>query len=183
MKRHGRTGFLLAVMAASMLATSGLQAADKTVVFPFDLVLQKKEEDFYIGPSKPNPDEQRRLDAIHAELIKLLGADTRYDIIDLAPIAKDIETARPLVECNGCEFDLAKKAGTQIAFTGIVDKASDTLLNMQIARLDVGSGKLLQSVSVVIQGNTDEAWMRGVRWLVKNRLSPVAATKPAGAAQ
>ena len=36
----------------------------------FDLVLQKKEEDFYIGASKPSPAEQERLKTINAELAK-----------------------------------------------------------------------------------------------------------------
>ena len=55
-------------------------------------------------------------------------------------------------------------------YTGLVDKASETLLNMRIMEIDVATGQLKRAGNVVIQGNTDEAWLRGVRWLMKNKL-------------
>ncbi len=64
-------------------------------------------------------------------------------------------------------------------YTGLVDKASDTLLNMRIMEIDVASGSIETRGNVVIQGNTDEAWLRGVRWLMKNKLP--AETKGAEA--
>lgn len=146
-------------------------AAPKTVVLPFDLVLQKKEEDFFMGPSKPSPAEQKRLDAIFAELNKILAADGKHDLVDITSISKDIEDAAPLVDCNGCEVDLAKKVNGEVLYTGLVDKASETLLSMRIMEIDVASGKMVRAGSVVIQGNTDDAWMRGVRWIMKNRFA------------
>jgi hypothetical protein len=153
-----------------MGSVSVASAAQKTIVFPFDLSLQQKEEDFYIGAGKPSADEERRLKDVRDELAKLLSADQRYALIDTAPIAAEITAAQPLSSCNGCEIDLSKKIGGEIAFTGLVDKASDTLLNMQIGIVDVARGTLQRTVSVVIQGNTDESWMRAVRWLHKNRV-------------
>lgn len=168
MQRHfASAGVLLALLCSSQVA----DAAQKAVVFPFDLSQQQREEDFFYGPRKPSDAEQRRLVAVHEELVRLLRADGRYDIVDIAPIAKEIEEKAPLDECNGCSIDLAKKVGGEVAITGLVDKASDTLLNMQIGILDTASGAITRQVSVVIQGNTDEAWLRGVRWLYKNRLS------------
>jgi Protein of unknown function (DUF2380) len=32
------------------------------------------------------------------------------------------------------------------------------------------SGKLMRVMSVDIRGNTDETWLRGLRWLLSNRL-------------
>lgn len=145
-------------------------AAEKTIVLPFDLVLQKKEEDFFVGAGKPNPAEQARLHEVQDELRRILLQVGSYAIVDITPLSKEIEAAAPLVDCNGCEFDFAKKLGAQTLFTGVIDKASDTLLNMRIAEVDVSSGKTKRSGSVVIQGNTDESWLRGVRWLMKNRL-------------
>lgn len=147
------------------------QAAGKTVVLPFDLILQKKEEDFFIGASKPSPAEQQRLAAVYEELKTILKARGTYDLVDPAPIAKEIEAAAPIYDCNGCEIDLAKKLDGAIVYTSVVDKASETLLNMRITEIDVASGKLLRAGSVVIQGNTDEAWMRAVRWIMKNRFA------------
>jgi hypothetical protein len=168
-------GRLALLIGAGILAATGANAGTtgtvKTVVLPFDLVLQKKEEDFYIGPSKPSPAEQQRLATIYAELTKILAADGRHQLVDIVPIAKEIEAAAPIVDCNGCEIDLAKKLDGQILYTGLVDKASDTLLNMRIMEIDVASGQLKRAGNVVIQGNTDEAWTRGVRWLMKNKLA------------
>jgi Protein of unknown function (DUF2380) len=162
--------FIVAAIFLFVFGSHPALAGQKTVVFPFDLSLQQKEEDFFIGAGKPTEEEQARLKLVNDELVKLLGNDKRYSVVDIAPIAKDIEAAAPLNACNGCEIDLAKKAGGEIAFTGLIDKASATLLNMQIGILDVASGKALRTASVVVQGNTDEAWLRAVRWLMKNRL-------------
>ncbi|MDX2309630.1 MAG: DUF3280 domain-containing protein [Hyphomicrobium sp.] len=164
----------LAGLIGAVAFAVGASAAPKTVVFPFDLSIQKTEEDFFTGPKKASDAEALRLAQVHAELQKLLGGDGRYELVDLAPIAADISKQAPLDECNGCAQDLAKKVGGEIGVTGLVTKASETLLNMQIGFFDVASGNITKQVSVQIQGNTDESWLRGVRWLYKNRLMPEA---------
>lgn len=164
---------LAALLTLSILAGPA-GAATKTVVFPFDLTLQKTEEDFFYGQRKPTPAEVSRLAQVHAELVKYLAADGRYDLVDLAPIADEITAQAPLDDCNGCTLDLAKKVGGEIGVTGLIIKGSETLLNMQIGFFDVATGNITKQVSVQIQGNTDEAWLRGVKWLYKNRLSPEA---------
>lgn len=170
---------LLAIFAIGGPA-AGVGAAQRTVVLPFDLVLQKKEEDFYIGASKPSPAEQERLQAINAELARILANDGVHEVVDTTSISKDIEAAAPFVDCNGCEVELAKKLDGEVLYTGLVDKASETLLNMRIMEINVASGQLTRAGNVVIQGNTDDAWLRGVRWLMKNKLAaqPTAAAKP-----
>jgi hypothetical protein len=170
------------------LTTTGIpavaMAAQKTVVLPFDLILQKKEEDFFIGAGKPSPAEQARLQAINDELRNILAADGEHEVIDNSPIAKDIEAAAPIVDCNGCEIDLAKKLNGEVLYTGLVDKASETLLNMRIMEIDVATGQLKRAGNVVVQGNTDEAWLRGVRWLMKNKLpAEEASSQKPGAVQ
>jgi hypothetical protein len=167
--RRAFAGALLAFLAAAGMAGSAV-AAQKTVVLPFDLVLQKKEEDFFLGAGKPSPAEQARLKSINEELARILSADGVHELVDVAPIAQEIEAAAPFVDCNGCEIDLAKKLNAEVLYTGLVDKASDTLLNMRIMEYDVASGQLKRAGNAVIQGNTDEAWLRGVRWLMKNKL-------------
>jgi len=173
---------MIRVFAAVLLAGSAMAgmsaavlAAQKTVVLPFDLVLQKKEEDFFIGAGKPSPAEQARLKTINDELRGILAADGQHELIDTGPIASEIEAAAPIVDCNGCEIDLAKKLNGEVLYTGIVDKASETLLNMRIMETDVQTGQLKRAGNVVIQGNTDDAWLRGVRWLMKNKLPAVSA--------
>lgn len=171
-----RTALLGVLIACGLVALDASAApvqaetVRKTVLLPFDLVLQKKEEDFYIGASKPSPAEQSRLKAINDELAKILSEDGVHQLIDITPFAQEIAAAAPFVDCNGCEVDLAKKFNGEVLYTGLVDKASETLLNMRIMEIDVASGQLKRAGNVVIQGNTDESWLRGVRWLMKNKL-------------
>lgn len=167
--------FAIAGLVGVVAGAGAAQAAQKTVVLPFDLVLQKKEEDFFIGAGKPSPAEQARLKMVNEELAKILSSDGVHELIDTVPISKDIEDAMPFINCNGCEVDLARKLNGEVLYMGLIDKASDTLLNMRIMEMDVASGKLTRAGNVVIQGNTDEAWLRGVRWLMKNKLPAEAA--------
>jgi riboflavin synthase len=135
------------------------------------------EEDYFRGVTGPTPAEQARLDMVRSEFEKLLAAGGRYDILDLAPIKDEIAAARPIFECNGCEIDIAAKAKADLVMTGLVDKISETHLSLNVSIADVAQGKLVTSASVLIQGNTDEAWMHGVRWLVRNRLLAEASAR------
>ena len=61
--------------------------------------------------------------------------------------------------------------------TSVIDKISETHLSLNVAIVDVAKSKLVSNASVLIQGNTDEAWLHGVKWLVKNRLLAEDATR------
>ena len=100
-----------------------------------------------------------------------MAKDGRYEIADLGSQAAEIDKASPLHDCNGCEADLAKKAGAEVAVIGVVDKLSDSLLSIRIFVRDVASGELKKGASAEVRGNTDELWLRGVRWLWKNKIS------------
>ncbi|MGH6816262.1 MAG: DUF3280 domain-containing protein, partial [Hyphomicrobiaceae bacterium] len=75
-----------------------------------------------------------------------------------------------LHKCNGCEVEIARKTGAEIAITGTVQKVSNLILNVNLYVRNTADGKLIGAMSADIRGNTDESWVRGVRWLVVNRL-------------
>lgn len=160
---------LLVVM---LVTFGGLQAhaAPKTAVFPFELSVPALHPDDLMFGTTIKPEEQERLKLVTKELRALLDQSPDYDVKDLSAIAEEIEEKAPLHECNGCENDLAKKAGVELAVLPLLQKSSDTLFNMTIGIQDVATGALKKSVMVVIQGSTDESWLRGVRWLVKRKL-------------
>ena len=171
-----------AIAATVFILVSGIDAGaagagQKLAVFPFDLDVKPKEEDFYQGESKPSPEESARLKLVRTEFIDRLAADGRYEAVDLSGLATEIEAAQPLHKCNECDIDIAKKAGAELALTGIIDKVSETHLNMIISIRNVATGAQLRNMQVVIQGNTDETWLHGVRWLLKNRLLAEGASK------
>lgn len=162
-----RLALVMAVMAA---ACGPAWASQKLAIFPIDMSMPKSEEDFFKGVTGPTEAEQARLAMAETELKKRLGDDARYELVDLASLKNDISAVRPIYECNGCEIDIAAKAKADLAMTSVVEKISETHLSLTIAIIDVANSKLVSNASVLIQGNTDESWLHGVRWLVKNRL-------------
>ena len=163
---------LLSLVSSIFVTTFAISmpvaAAQKTAVFPFDL--RDVEQEGEVVP-RLKPDDLQRPILIADELKVLLAKDDRYEVVDLAPLAKEVEAASPFSKCNGCEADLAKKAGAELAVTGFVDKLSDSLISLQLFARDAQSGQLTKSMSAEIRGNTDELWLHGIRYLWRNRFN------------
>jgi Protein of unknown function (DUF2380) len=175
------TARLLIALLALAAAAPGATAAQKTAVFPFILTAPVNEEDFFVGKKATSPEELARVKLVYDEFTKLIVADGTYETVDLTPMAAEIEAKMPVNECNGCEIDLAKKSGAEVAFIVLVEKASATVLNLSVSEVDVAKQKIKRNMMAVIQGNTDDAWLGGVRWIVKNRVlkhEPAKAAAP-----
>ena len=114
-------------------------------------------------------DEVRRLALIGDRLREMLG-ERGIAVLDLAPARARIDKAAPLTRCNGCDLDLARELGAELSVTGTVHKVSNLILNINVTVRDAGSGQAVRAGSVDIRGNTDESWLRGVSYLVRNRL-------------
>ncbi len=168
---------IVALALALTLIPVGAFAGQKAVIFPFDLIDQSQQFEIGVMPKGIAPEEKRRLGLITEELNKLIKAGGRYEVVDAAPIAAEIEEKAPIYKCNGCEDDLAKKAGAEIAFIGTVRKASDILFTVSVYIRDVGKEKVIRQASGEIFGNTDAMWLRAVRYLVEKRLFPEGASQ------
>lgn len=158
---------LAAMVVAAALVPAAASAAPKIVVFPLEVPDRIHEGEFL---ARPDAADQPRIAIATDELRRLIAATGRFEVVDLAPLAAELATAQPLHKCNGCDIELARKAGADVMVMGLVEKASDVLLNMSIEMRDVASGKPIRIGGTVIQGNTDDMWLRGVRWIAKNRL-------------
>lgn len=164
---------LLFVLAAVLMVTPAA-AATKAAIFPFDF--HDAQQDGEMFPQN-DPEDLRRLQLVADELRSLMQKDGRYDILDLSSKAKEIEAASPFYKCDGCEAPIAKDAGADITVTGYVDKLSKAALNMQIIVRDASTGKPTKTMSATINGDTDEMWLHGIRYLWKNRFSVEAEQK------
>ena len=142
-------------------------AADTVAVFPFELLDSSQEGELIL---KVRPEETKRLELLTQDLMTRLSAAMQYEVIDISNLAPDVSAAAPLYRCNGCEGDLAKKSGAKFAMLGLVQKFSDTLLSVNIQVLDAGTGAVKSAYTAGVQGNTDEAWLRGVSHIVRNKL-------------
>ena len=163
---HRIAGLALALFLLPGAALAG----QKAIIFPFDLIDQSQQFEIGLMPKEIDPEEKRRLAIITEELTKLIKQSGRYEVVDPAPIAAEIEEKAPMHKCNGCEDDLAKKVGAEVAFIGTVRKASDVLFTVSVYIRDVASAKVTKQASSEIYGNTDAMWMRAVRYLVEKRL-------------
>ncbi len=153
-----------------MLLPAAASAAQKAVIFPFDLIDQQQQFEIGVMPKGLDPEDKRRLQIITDELVRLIKEGGQYEVVDTAPIAKDIEEKSPMYKCNGCEDDLAKKVGAEVAFIGTVRKASDVLFTVSIYIRDVANERVIQQGSSEIYGNTDKMWLRAVTYIVDRRL-------------
>jgi hypothetical protein len=163
---HRIVAFALAIVLLPLAA----QAKQKAVIYPFDLIDQQQQFEIGIMPKGIDPEEKRRLGLITEELTKLIKESGRYEVVDSAPIAAEIEEKSPMYKCNGCEDDLAKKVGADVAFVGTVRKASDVLFTVSIYIRDISKERVAKQGSSEIYGNTDAMWLRAVNYIVDRRL-------------
>jgi len=161
---------IVALTLAFMLLPAAARAEQKAVIFPFDLIDQQQQFEIGLMPKGIDPEEKRRLGVITEELTKLIKKSGRYEVVDTAPIAALIEEKSPMYKCNGCEDDLAKKVGADIAFIGTVRKASDVLFTVSVYIRDISNERVVKQGSSEIYGNTDAMWLRAVDYVVDRRL-------------
>ena len=164
--------FLCALFA--LLIVIPAVAATKAAVFPFDIRDVGQEGELI---PQINPEDMRRLKLVADELKTLMQKDGRYEIVDLTSKSKEIEAAAPFQKCDGCEVPIAKEAGADVAVTGYVDKWSDALLSLQLVERDTKTGELKKTMQAQINGNSDDLWLHGVRYLWKNRFNVEAPAK------
>jgi len=159
---------LLALLVGSPAAAAAADAAPQTAaVFDLELIDTSLEGEV----RGRNPAEQDRLRLTSDRLRQELARSGVYVLVDVAPAAAAVKAAGHMHGCNGCEADIARTLGAEVAITGTVQKVSNLILNINVYITDAASRRRIRAVSVDIRGNTDESWARGVSYLVRNRLS------------
>lgn len=158
----------IAVALLALVPLAAAQAAARPVaVFDFELIDTSVDGEM----NGPRADEQQRIVQISKELRDKLAADTKFRIVDIAPVEAKAHAAH-LQACGGCDADLAGAVGAELSITGTVQKVSNLILNMRIYVRDVASGRVVATMNADMRGNTDESWSRTIDWLVRNRLFP-----------
>lgn len=167
---------VLTFLLAAMVPANAVQRA---AVLPFEMHIEMQMDglSLYGLPPKPKKAEAQRLELVRDELVKMLESRGAYDIVDLSEHASDIKRAAPFSYCDGCEVEFGKRVNADVTMLGVVQKASEMMLNVAIYVRDVETGKLAKSMLVSIMQNDDTGWLRAVRHMVKNRLAPESETK------
>jgi len=170
------------VLAAGLASFSALgqevMAAPRAAVFDFELV------DSSLGGELKGtlPEEKARLAKMAPVLREKLEASGRYEIVPLGEVEAQA-AAQNLQSCGGCDVLMAKKLGADLSITGVMQKISDQILNVNVYIRDVKTGALVDNYSAEVRNNTDESWARGLSYLIRNRLlvdkTPAAPEKAA----
>jgi hypothetical protein len=156
-------GFLVALM---LLVSSPAHAdPPKVAVFDFELLDTSLQGEV----DGPRADEQRRLKEVTEQLRKALAESGKFVVVDIAPVNAAAHASN-LQACGGCDVQYAQRLGADLAITGLVQKVSALILNMNIYLRDAHTGQLLTSMSADFRSNTDESWTRTMSYLLRNRL-------------
>ena len=152
--------YVLPILCA--LASPALAEPAKVAVFDFDLV--------NTSPAPSTPEELARLHQLDDQLRAGLSAPGRYQVVATDSVHDQLARVSSIKGCNGCERDMARQLGAQYAAYGWVQKVSNLILNVNLVIEDASTGKIIKGDSVDIRSNTDDSWMRGLRYLLNERL-------------
>ncbi|MEE9140482.1 MAG: DUF3280 domain-containing protein [Alphaproteobacteria bacterium] len=121
--------------------------------------------------------EGRRLDLVTDYVRRKFEESDRYELVDVAAVGEldDKRLADPAIEgylseCEGCEAEIAAALGAELSLFGVVTRVTGLVLTVNVLVHDAKTGQLTAVHGVNIRGNSDTSWMRGISWLVRNRL-------------
>jgi Protein of unknown function (DUF2380) len=157
----------LFVFTALTLAIATPACADPPKLAVFDLELVDTSLQGEVNG--PRADEHDRLMRVGDQLRKELAKSGRFRLLDISTVNAAAHGSN-LQACGGCDVKYAQQLGADLAMTGVVQKVSNLMLNINIYLRDVHTGALVTSMSVDLRGNTDESWSRATSYLLRNRL-------------
>jgi len=157
----------LFVFTALTLAIGTPVRADppKLAVFDFELMDTSLQGEL----DGPRADERDRLMRVSDQVRKELAESGKFQLLEISKVNAAAHGSN-LQACGGCDVQYAQQLGADLAMTGVVQKVSNLILNINIYLRDVHTGALVTSMSVDLRGNTDESWSRATSYLVRNRL-------------
>jgi Protein of unknown function (DUF2380) len=159
----------LGALAATILLplahpVRGQQPLKKLLMLDFELIDEQ-------APDVPFPEGPARLAMISRRLREAFVRERFYEVIDPAPVAALIEATRKtqnVLDCTGCDVEIARAAGVDRMLLGWVQKVSNLILNINIEVREATGGKPVLVKSVDLRGNTDQSWQRGIDYLVRD---------------
>ena len=156
---------VLLLLVAANSAPARADDPPKLAVFDFEMIDTSLE-----GQMRgKRADEQERLTRAADQLRRELGQSGKFQILDIAPVNAAAHQSN-LQACGGCDVTLARELGADLELTGVVQKVSNVILNINVYLRDAHTGVLVAAGSTDMRGNTDESWSRATHYLVRERL-------------
>ncbi len=161
---------LLAILLAGAPALRGADPRDTvlepgaSVAFLGITFIDTSTEGAYDGE---RPDQTARIVLLEDEVAERFAAEG-FVLVDTAPEAERLAATTNPAECYGCDVRMADRLGADYVLVGEVQKVSNLIISMNLVMRDVESGVMVRGLSVDVRSNTDESWLRGMRYILKN---------------
>lgn len=158
-----QTTLLLALMApVAALAQTAPQPGTATW-FGLHYIDTSTEGDI----NGPRPDEAARV-ALSEDFI----ADdlTQRGFVLTAPPPDAVAGIHNPIRSNGADLRIAREMGTDYVIAGEVQKVSNLIQSINLFLRDTRTGDTVRAGSVEIRGNTDDAFLRGYSYLLRNTI-------------
>lgn len=88
--------------------------------------------------------------------------------VDLAPVAGTLARTSNPARCNGCDIRMGQSLGARYVMEGEMQKITDRMLLLNVLIRDTTDGTMVRGRSVNIRENTDDGWLRGLRYVLDN---------------
>ena len=137
---------------------------DGTVAFLGLTFIDTSTEGAYNGV---RPDEVARL-ALVEEAIRERFSSEGFALLDLTPISEELAKTTNPSNCYGCELRMAEKLDADYVLVGVVQKVSNLIISMNLVMRDVDSEAVVRGRAVDVRSNTDDSWLRGMNYILKN---------------
>jgi hypothetical protein len=164
-----RLGALSACFFVVLLGLTAPAVANPQRIAFLGVHLQNDNEGY-----QPTTDAERaRMKAIAMAFKKQLEASGKYAFVPVPDSEQQkIDAGQMVGACGGCEYDYGRDLKVDYVAWIRVQKISNLILNLNVYMADVSKEKVTFIHSVDLRDNTDESWMKGLTYLVKNYLLP-----------
>lgn len=123
------------------------------------------------GDNRRDAEWRQRLADMTAALREEIRRSGLYPLVDHASIPEliaQLQTAPYLHACNGCELEIAKRAGAERVLVGWVFRMSNLVLTLHIEIRDVATGRTLVNRAYDFRGDNDASWRRAIAYFTTN---------------
>jgi hypothetical protein len=157
------------VLLLALCSAAGVLAAEpdwegQTAAF-FGVTLLDTSQD---GPRSDAATPESARIALIEDYIRAALEEKGVVLVDLEPVSEELARTVNPSDCNDCDLRMARRLGARYSVISEVQKVSNLILSMNLYVRDAESGAYLRGLAVDIRSNTDESWLRGIRYILNN---------------
>lgn len=157
-----RASALIALLTLAAPVAAGAEPLGTVAFFGLHLL----DESLQTQTNGADPEETARLHRLE-QTVRDRFETGGYTLVDIGPIQEQLDRVVNPAKCYGCDTRMAATLGADYALVGEVQKVSNLILTMNLQLRDAKTGETVKGRVVDIRANTDEAWQRGMRYILK----------------